>query len=69
MALNPPLTDYGEPLRVEGEFFIMKRKGIEFEVKVQKGNKYTGKGIVYTSSLKKIFSFLKIKKQKKSLLT
>lgn len=47
MALNPPLTDFGEPCRVEGEFFIMKRKGIEFEVKVQKGNKYTGKGIVY----------------------
>lgn len=46
MALNPPLTDFGEPCRVEGEFFIMKRKGIEFEIKVQKGNKYTGKGIV-----------------------
>jgi len=46
MALNPPLTEFGEPCRVEGEFFIMKRKGIEFEIKVEKGNKYSGKGIV-----------------------
>jgi len=46
MALNPPLTDFGEPCRVEGELFIMQRKGVEFEIKVQKGNKYTGKGIV-----------------------
>jgi hypothetical protein len=46
MALNPPLTDIGEPCRVEGEFFIMKRDGIEFEIKVNGGNKYTGKGKV-----------------------
>ena len=46
MALNPPLTDNGEPCRVEGEFFLMKRDGIEFEIKVIGGNKYTGKGIV-----------------------
>lgn len=46
MALNPPLTETGDPCRVEGEFFLMKRKGIEFEIKVTNGNKYTGKGIV-----------------------
>jgi len=46
MALNPPLSENGNPYRVEGEFFIMKRKGIEFEIKVKNGNKYKGKGIV-----------------------
>ena len=46
MALNPPLNQYGDPCRVEGQFFVMKRKGIEFEFKVDKGNKYTGKGYV-----------------------
>jgi hypothetical protein len=42
--LNPPLTISGDPCRVEGEFFVMKRKGVEFEFKVDKGNKYSGKG-------------------------
>ena len=46
MALNPPLNQMGEPCRVEGELFVMKRKAVEFEFKVQNGNKYTGKGIV-----------------------
>lgn len=46
MALNPPMTNIGEPCRVEGEFFIMKREGIEFEMKVTGGNKYTAKGYV-----------------------
>ena len=46
MALNPPLNQMGEPCRVEGELFVMKRKAVEFEFKVQNGSKYTGKGIV-----------------------
>jgi hypothetical protein len=46
MALNPPLTSTGEPCRVEGEYFVMKRKGVEFEFNVTNGNKYTGKGYV-----------------------
>lgn len=46
MALNPPLTMNGDPCRVEGEFFVMKRKGVEFEFKVENGNKYTGEGHV-----------------------
>ena len=50
MALNPPLTSLGEPCRVEGEYFIMKREGVSFEMKVKKGNKYSGKG--YVSFLK-----------------
>lgn len=46
MALNPPLDTYGNPYRVNGEYFIMKRDGAEFEFKVTGGNKYTGKGQV-----------------------
>ena len=44
MALNPPLDSYGNPCRVSGEYFVMKRDGVEFEFKVTGGNKYTGKG-------------------------
>ena len=46
MALNPPLDNYGNPYRVNGEYFVMKRDGAEFEFKVSGGNKYTGKGQV-----------------------
>ena len=55
MALNPPLDSYGNPCRVNGEYFVMKRDGVEFEFNVQRGNKYTGKGqvnkIIYNSKL------------------
>ena len=47
MALNPPLNGEGEPYRVDNnEAFILNRKGIEFEVKVQGLGKMTGKGVV-----------------------
>jgi hypothetical protein len=46
MALNPPLDPQGNPCRVNGEYFILKRTGVEFEFKVSGGNKYTGKGRV-----------------------
>jgi hypothetical protein len=46
MALNPPLTGQGEPFRIEGEHFIMQRKGIEFEVKVEGLGKMKGTGMV-----------------------
>ncbi len=46
MALNPPMTISNDPCRVEGEFFVMKRNGVEFEFAVDKGNTYTGKGYV-----------------------
>lgn len=46
MALNPPLTSFGDPCRVEGEYFVMKRKDVEFEFTLQAGNKYSGKGYV-----------------------
>ncbi len=47
MALNPPLTPSGDPFRIDhNEFFILHRKGIEFEVKVEGLGKMAGKGIV-----------------------
>jgi len=48
MALNPPITPSGIPLKVEGELFLLERKNIEVEVKVdaQKWGKRTGKGKV-----------------------
>jgi hypothetical protein len=46
MALNPPLMPDGDPCRVPGEIFMLKRKAIEFEVKVQDYAKYKGKGHV-----------------------
>jgi len=34
MALNPSLNEYGDyPLRIQGEFFILQRNEITFEVK------------------------------------
>ena len=50
MALNPPLTENFEPLRVDNnEFFILNRHGIEFEVKIDTLGKMSGKGIVRLS--------------------
>jgi hypothetical protein len=46
MALNPPLNDLGEPFRIDGEHFIMQRKGIEFEIKVDGLGKFKGNGMV-----------------------
>ena len=46
MALNPPLNPSGEPFRIEGEHFIMQRKGIEFEIKVEGLGKMKGNGMV-----------------------
>ena len=46
MAFNPPLTSCGDPCRVEGEYFVMKRAGVEFEFNMTGGNKYSGKGYV-----------------------
>ena len=51
MALNPPLTQNGEPYRIDhNEFFILHRKGIEFQIKVDGLGKMSGQGIVRTPS-------------------
>jgi len=45
MALNPPISSNYEPLRVDGELFILKRKDIEWEVKCPDMGTYKGKGL------------------------
>jgi hypothetical protein len=55
MALNPPLTQFGDPCRVEGEYFVMKRKNVEVEFKVKNGNKYTGKGDAILTTCRIVF--------------
>lgn len=46
MALNPPLSADGSPLRVANELFVLKRNNIDFEVNISGMGKYTGKGHV-----------------------
>ncbi len=46
MALNPPISMDGLPLRVEGEYMVLKRKDIEVEFKTQNLGTKTGKGLV-----------------------
>ena len=46
MALNPAISPNGDPYRAHGEHFIMQRKGMEFEVKINGLGKFKGKGIV-----------------------
>lgn len=50
MSLNPPLNSNRHPYRKEGEYFLMKRDSIEFEIDIQGAKKYTGKGNVSLSS-------------------
>ncbi len=51
MALNPPLTGNGEPQRVEGEFFVLSRSGLEFEIKIENFHTLKGKGHVREFSI------------------
>ena len=44
MALNPPLNEHGDPFRMQGEFYILSRVGIEFEIKIPSMGKLKGKG-------------------------
>lgn len=49
MALNPPLTYDGLPLKVSGEVFVLSRQHMEIEVKIKNNNEFgkkTGKGMV-----------------------
>jgi hypothetical protein len=46
MALNPPLTATGNPLRIDGEHFILFREHMEIEVKIPTIGKKSAKGKV-----------------------
>ncbi|KRX04206.1 hypothetical protein PPERSA_11330 [Pseudocohnilembus persalinus] len=58
MAYNPPLTNQGLPCKVDGELFVLQRKDMEIEVKID-GNKQwgkkTGRGIMFLTSCRIVF--------------
>ena len=46
MALNPPLTNEGFPIRLDGEYFLLEREDIEFDSYIDNGGRRCGKGKV-----------------------
>ena len=46
MALNPPISIAGVPLRLDGEYMMLERKDIEGEFKIPIFGKKTAKGKV-----------------------
>ena len=53
MALNPPLCPAdGDPYRVQNEHFILHRKGVEFELKIEGMGKLSGKGKMILTTLR-----------------
>lgn len=54
MALNPPISPNFEPQKVKDEIFILKRKNIEWEVKVPGMGKYKGKGHVVLTTARMV---------------
>ena len=55
MALNPPINRNGTPFRLDGEYILVERKGIELECKIPTMKKLTGKGILYVTTRRMIF--------------
>jgi hypothetical protein len=58
MALNPPISIAGIPLRLDGEFLMLERKHIEAEFKVPVFGKKTGKGKVFLKNHRENIKFL-----------
>lgn len=52
MALNPPQAPNGDPLRIDGEHFILHRKGIEFRCEIPGMGKLNGKGKLILTTLR-----------------
>jgi len=55
MALNPPISLTGLPLRVDGEYLLLERKDIEVEFKIPEWGKKTSKGKLYLTSARMVF--------------
>ena len=56
MALNPPLNQNGTPFRLEQEYILCERRGMEIEVKIKSNNKkLKGKGKIYLTTARLIF--------------
>ena len=52
MALNPPQANGGDPLRIDGEHFILHRRGIEFRCEIPGMGKLNGKGKLILTTLR-----------------
>ena len=50
MALNPPLSNQGIPFRLESEYILLERKGIQIEVSLPQKSKLSGKGRIYLTT-------------------
>ncbi|CAD8127608.1 unnamed protein product [Paramecium sonneborni] len=55
MALNPPITQTGVPLRVDQEFFILYRNEMEGEFKIENIGKFSARGKVYVTTCRIVF--------------
>ncbi|CAD8213741.1 unnamed protein product [Paramecium octaurelia] len=55
MALNPPITQTGVPLRVDQEFFILYRKEMEGQFKIEPMGKFKASGKVYITTCRMVF--------------
>lgn len=56
MAQNPPVSHAGVPLRLEEEYILLERKGIDIAVKVEGMKKLDGKGKVFLTSARLVFT-------------
>ncbi|CAK69442.1 unnamed protein product (macronuclear) [Paramecium tetraurelia] len=63
MALNPPITQTGVPLRVDQEFFILYRNEMEGEFKIENMGKFSAKGKVYVTTCRLVFVSDKFQKE------
>ena len=55
MALNPPLTPQGTPFRLENEYLLIERRGIEIELVCQGMSKLSAKGVIYLTTARLLF--------------
>ena len=54
MSLNQPLAADGYPQKLQNEHFLLERKDIEFEVKIDKFGRLSGKGRLLITTLRLI---------------
>ncbi|CAD8115802.1 unnamed protein product [Paramecium primaurelia] len=55
MALNPPITQTGVPLRVDQEFFILYRNEMEGQFKIETMGKFKARGKVFVTTCRIVF--------------
>ncbi|CAD8113032.1 unnamed protein product [Paramecium sonneborni] len=55
MALNPPITQTGVPLKVDQEFFILHRNEMEGDFKIENRGKFKAKGRVFLTTCRIVF--------------